>query len=185
MPTEILEKFMKGEHVTRHTPCIWNGIWTDMMMETIFMRQGKGPSGIIGVTLKPNSLKTWALSLHICSVLAKDISDMTSDDEHQHLHKDVMKARMTADATDRSKIRHNLQESIDPLYSSSHSDGNNIVQIVSGRIATDPTVNVHEAVAIGTETIKHYESTWPGGVHDTRPKKVRTMAITKKHIQVG
>ena len=33
--------------------------------------------------------------------------------------------------------------------------------------------------------MKHYESTWPCGFHDTLPKKVRTMAITKKHIQVG
>ncbi len=41
MPTEILEKFMKGEHVTRHTPGIWNGMWTDMMIETTFMRYGK------------------------------------------------------------------------------------------------------------------------------------------------
>ena len=47
-------------------------------------------------------------------------------------------------------------------------------------------MNVHEAVAIGTEMIKHsYESTWPGGFRDTLPKKVRIMAITKKHIQVG
>ena len=53
--TEILEKFMKGEHVTRHTPGIWNGIWTDMMIETTFMRQGKGPNGIIGITLTPNT----------------------------------------------------------------------------------------------------------------------------------
>ena len=155
-----------------------------MMIETTFMRYGKGPNGIIGITLKPNTLKTWAPSLHICSVLAKDISDMTSDDKHQHLHKDDMKARMTADATDRSKIRHKLQESIDPLDSSTYSDGN-IVQIVSGRITTHTIVNVHEAVAIGTETMKHYESTWPGGFRDTLPKKVSTMAITTKHIQVG
>ena len=89
-----------------------------------------------------------------------------------------------ADATDRSKIRHKLQKSIDPLDASTHSDGN-IVQIVGGRIATDPTVNVHEAVAIETEITKHYESTWPGGFHDTLCKKVRTMAIMKKHIHVG
>ena len=31
---------------------------------------------------------------------------------------------------------------------------------------------------------KQYESTWPGGFRDTVPKKVRTMAITKKHIKV-
>ena len=47
----------------------------------------------------------------------------------------------------KAKIRHKLQKSIDPLDVSTHSD-DNIVQIVSGRIATDPTVNVHEAVAI-------------------------------------
>ena len=95
-----------------------------------------------------------------------------------------MKARMTSYATDRSKIRHKLQESIDPLDAFTHSDGN-IVQIVSGRIATDPTVNVHEAVAIGTEVMEHYESKWPGGFPDTLPKKVRAMVITKKHMQVG
>ena len=67
---------------------------------------------------------------------------------------------------------------IDPLAASTHSDVN-IVQSVSGRIATDRTVNVHEAVAIGTEMMKHYESTWPGGFHDTLPKKVCTLAITK------
>ena len=34
--------------------------------------------------------------------------------------------------------------------------------------------------------IKHsYESTWPEEFHDTLPKKVRTLAIPKKHIQVG
>ena len=55
---------------------------------------------------------------------------------------------------------------------------------MSGIIATAPTVNVHKAVAIGTETMKHYESTCPGVFHDTLPKKVRTMAIPTKHIQV-
>ena len=119
-------------------------------------------------------------SSHVpCSV--KDISDITSDDEHQHLYKDVMKAWMTANATGRSNIRHKLHESIDPLDASTHSDGN-VVQIVSSRIATGPTVSVHDAVVIGTEMTKRCESTWPGGFHDTLSKKVRTMTMTKKHI---
>ena len=113
---------------------------------------------------------------------AKDISDITSDDEHQHLYKDVMKAWMTANATGRSNIRHKLHESIDPLDASTHSDGN-VVQIVSSRIATGPTVSFNEAVVIGTEMMKLYESTWPGGFHDTLSKKVRTMTMTKKHIK--
>ena len=65
---------------------------------------------------------------------------------------------MKADASDRSIIRQQLQKPIDPLDSSTHSDVN-IVQIVSGRIATDPAVNVHEAGSIGTEMMKHCEST--------------------------
>ena len=52
---------------------------------------------------------------------------------------------------------------------------------MKGRIATDPTMNVHEAVA----KLIALRNTWSGGFHDTLPKKVRAMVITKKHIQVG
>lgn len=82
-----------------------------------------------------------------------------------------MKARMASDAVDRKKIREKLQDSIDPLDPSSHSH-DDLVHVVSGRITTDPTVNVHESVSIGTEMMKQYESTWPDGFHDTLPKKV-------------
>ena len=60
-------------------------------------------------------------SSHLQCSSQRHISDMTSDDEHQHLHMEEMTARMTADATDRSKIRHKLQESIDPLDACTHS----------------------------------------------------------------
>lgn len=70
---DILHKFMKGDHVIRHTPGTWNAMWTDMTIETTFMRYGKDLRGIIGMTMKPNTLKTWALSLHSCSVLIKDV----------------------------------------------------------------------------------------------------------------
>ena len=32
-------------------------------------------------------------------------------------------------------------------------------------------MNVHEAISIGTEMMKHYESTWPGGFHETLLEK--------------
>ena len=60
---EELSKFMSGEHVMHHVPGLWNGIWSDMFIETTFMRYGHGPQGIIGITLKPETLKTWALGL--------------------------------------------------------------------------------------------------------------------------
>ena len=37
---ETLERFLKGEHVQRNRQGLWNGIWTDMFMETTFMYYG-------------------------------------------------------------------------------------------------------------------------------------------------
>ena len=57
---EVLEKFLKGQHVMRHQKGYWNGIWSDMFTKTTFLRYVKGPGGIVGVTLKPNVVKKWA-----------------------------------------------------------------------------------------------------------------------------
>ncbi len=66
LPEIILPYFLKGKHVMR-------GIWTDMFIESTFMRYGHGRQGIIGITLKPETL---ALSRHICSQLMEDITDL-------------------------------------------------------------------------------------------------------------
>ena len=42
MPTKLLKKFMKGEHVIRLTDGSFNGIWSDMAIELTYMRVGKG-----------------------------------------------------------------------------------------------------------------------------------------------
>ena len=52
IPHHILQHFTKGDHLVRHIDDIWNGIWSDMFIETTFMRYGKGKHGIIGITLK-------------------------------------------------------------------------------------------------------------------------------------
>ncbi len=60
----------------RHMDGLWNGIWSDMFIESTFMRYGHGQLGIIGITLKPETLKTWALSRHICSRLMEDLAEL-------------------------------------------------------------------------------------------------------------
>jgi hypothetical protein len=69
---EVLSSFLNGEHVMRHKSGLWNGMWSDMFIETTFMRYGPGPGGLVGITLNPSALKPWALSLHICNRLIKD-----------------------------------------------------------------------------------------------------------------
>ena len=77
---EEFSKFMKGEHVMHHVKGLRHGIWSDIFIKTTFMRYGHGPGGIIGITLKPETLKTWALGLHICSRLEQDIISLVRKD---------------------------------------------------------------------------------------------------------
>ena len=78
LPPGVLRKFMAGEYVMRHQKGIFNGIWSDMHIETTFMRHGKGPRGLVGITLKPKAVKQWSLSLHACSQILQDLEEMRS-----------------------------------------------------------------------------------------------------------
>ena len=100
---------MRGEHVTRHQRGIWNGMWTDMYIETTFMRYGHGPGGIVGITLNKNALCRWALTLHMCSSQTKDIADLNEATfvEVDH-HKEESISRIKADSDDRNAIRDKL-----------------------------------------------------------------------------
>ena len=57
-------------------------IWSNMFIETTFMRYGHGPTGITGITLKPETLKTWALGLHVCCCLEQDIADIVENEQN-------------------------------------------------------------------------------------------------------
>ena len=98
-PREVLERFLKGEHVMRHQKGFWNAIWSDMFIETTFMRYGKGPGGLIGVTLDQTSVKKWANRLHISTQILNDL-EAICDKGHQKekiFHKEEMKGRIKSD----------------------------------------------------------------------------------------
>lgn len=48
-----------------------------------------------------------------------------------------------------------------------------------------PSVNVDNTVEIGTRQLEEFESKLPGGFYDVIPKKIETMAVTKKSVNVG
>ena len=95
LPVRVMDRFVKGERVVRHIP--W--IWSDMYIETTFMRYGHGKGGIIGITLQPEILKTWALCLHICSKLESNLSEMIDDDggDVKNVHKEEAQNRISKD----------------------------------------------------------------------------------------
>ena len=185
LPSEVCKHFMSREHTMHHTSGLFNGIWTDMAIESTYMRYGHGRRGIVGITLKPETLKTWAYSLHACNVIINDLNQMRDKESSsaQTYHKEEMPVRINADAQDRNALREKLELSIDPLDPEQHHDG--LVNVVTGKIMVHPSVNVHNAVNLGENQMETFEKSWPGGFHDTIPKKVNTMATTRKHLKVG
>ena len=98
LANETLEYFMKGEHVTRHKRGIWNSTWSNMMIGIIYMKYGKRPGGIIGVTTQPRTLKVWAKIQHIQNKLLSDVEYLRNKDESPNqFHKKETKARIASD----------------------------------------------------------------------------------------
>ena len=89
-------------------------------------------------------------------------------------HMDVMPACLKADVIDRSRIRTSIETCIDSLSTAEHPKS----------ISPD-SVNVENSFTIGEEQMKKYEATWPCGFNDALSKKVITMYVTKKEINIG
>ena len=130
----VLKRFLNEEHVRSHNPGVWNGIWSNMFIETTFMCYGKGPGGLVGVTLKPSTIKRWALSLHTTSRVESDIDDMRHEQGTREAatHKEEVPGILAPDANDRGSIQQKLEICIDPLNSDNHPDG--IANIVTDEL---------------------------------------------------
>ena len=94
LPPEVLKSFLNGEYVMRHG--YWNSIWSDMFIETTFMTYGKGPGGLIGVTLNPTTVKKWVNGLHICTRILENLDTMREEvaSKEKDYHKEEMRSRI-------------------------------------------------------------------------------------------
>ena len=97
-------------------------------------------------------------------------------------HNEEAKARIAEDKRDRDGIRHKIDTCINPLDSAAHPSG--IVNVVTGQIGSTE-VNVHNAVTIGTEQMKVFESRLPQGLYETITKRIVAMDHARKHVKVG
>ena len=185
LPSEIEERFLRGEHTTRHQRGLWNGIWSDMHIETTFMKYGKGPGGLIGVTLQQRSVKKWAYSLHVTTQILKDLAEMRERKSVREItvHKEEQPGRIKSDATDREKLRAKIEHCIDPLDAKSHP--NEIVNICTGAINKDSAVNVENAVSIGSHQLSSFINGLPESFAKTIEKKVMVLKKNKKSVRIG
>ena len=157
----------------------------DMAIETTFMRYGHSRGVIIGKAPQPDTFKTWAYSLHACNSLTSDLQAMR-DTEHvteQSQHKEEMRSRICADQRDRKTLREKLELCINPLDPEQHPQA--LVNVVTGKVVTNPSLNVSNALQLEIAQMEHFEGSWPNGFHDTIPKVVNTIGLSRKHIKVG
>ena len=185
LPGPVQDEFIKGNHVMRHQRGIWNGVWSDQYIESTFMRYGHSPGGIVGITLQPSTLKRWALSLHICAQLKKDVLSLSDPYKQSTVtdHKEEGASRIKTDAGDREKIRNKLVICIDPLNPDSHPPGN-LINIVTGRISP-ASVNVDDSVKLGENLMRTYEEGWPQSFNKPLKKPTVTMSGSRKKVNVG
>lgn len=151
------------------------------------MRYGKGPSGIIRSTLNESTLAIWALSHSTCTQMMNDL-EATKDGQAQHLvtsHKEEQLTHIKADATDRMNI-HDAPSTCIDIFDSDKHPVSGLVDIFSGRVVDDPTVNVHCCLEIGTVQWLEYESQWPSGFYNKLKRNVKTIAAaTTRTTKVG
>ncbi len=99
LPPHVKHLFLKG-HVMQHICGIWNGVWSDQFIESTFMRYGHSTGGVIGITLKQNAMKKWALSRHICCMMESKMVQMEEETESSKVqlhHKEEGMASLQAD----------------------------------------------------------------------------------------
>jgi len=117
LPPHTMSHFLKREPVMHHNQGIRNGVWSHLFIELTFMHYGHNKGGIIGITLKPEALKVWPLSRHLCGELLSSLADMeegeTSYTQAQLTHKEEGKARREANAKVSKDIYKKLKMCID------------------------------------------------------------------------
>ena len=115
---------MKGEHVIHLSKGLWNGIWTDMEIETTYMKIGKGPAGLIAITTNARSVQIWANGHHLCSELLTELEGLRNNgdgkNEGKRTHKEERKGRIQSDAQDRRKLQLAVKNCIHPFETESH-----------------------------------------------------------------
>ena len=176
---------MKGNHVMHHQRGIWNGLWSDLYIESTFMRYVHIPGGIIGITLQPSTLKRWALSLHTCAQLKKDVMALSDPDIQKTVtvHKEEGSSRIQTDSLNRENIRNKLAICIDPLNPVNHPE-NSLINIITGRLSP-ASVNVDDSIQLGEQLMRSYEDGWPQSFHKPLSKPTVTMSISRKKVTVG
>ena len=84
---------------------LWNGQFSDMLIETTLMRFEKSHGGLTDSTTDPNTVKTWAFSMHDCGKI--DLALQTFLDREKlkdkYSHREESTSRIDYNSKDKEK----------------------------------------------------------------------------------
>lgn len=139
LPDKVWKHFEDGKQVIHHTP----GIWSDMAIETTYMRYDHGDDGITRVTLNDECVKMWTYGTNIFFAIVQNLDEMRDVIPASALlhHKEEGMGHIKSDAKDRLALREELELCIYPLDPKQHPE-DVLVNIVAGEVVSHPSVNV-------------------------------------------
>ena len=190
LPQCAKEDLLAGAHVCRHSDG-GTALPADQFGEQTYIKREKGAGGMKGILTSAEQVAVWVNSFSVCTHLDIAMEDMYSeageeekphggvDGEEKNKHKEEGEGRRRLDEADRRKIAVELEKYTRPL----NEQHPGVYNICNGQVAPD-TVNVQDALAIGSEQSKQFSASLSSDFHTTIKKKVKPMEALKKAVTV-
>lgn len=157
---------------------VGNAVPLDQFGEQTYIRYGKSPAGLLGISLNSEQDAEWGPSHHICNMVALAMENMcdneTTTDTFNCKHKEEGKARKALDHSDRNLIKTEFQKMINPFQ----VDSDTIVNIYNGAIAVEK-INVQNSIEIGEKMAYNLKTKLPTDFHSPIKKEILAMSHIK------
>ena len=147
---------LAGAHVCRHRPGTWNSVSADQFGEQTYIKKGKMPRGLKGLTKSEDQVAIWVESYPICAHVTLAIESMYSADDEMKEEKEGEKRRIL-DTDDRNRVYEELKKHSHPLKLTSSG----LYNIINGKVA-NASVNVQEILKMGESMLLDFRSSLPG-----------------------
>ena len=81
LPDDAKMDLLVGAHLCRHRPGIWNSLSADQFGEQTYIKKGKMPGGLTGLTMSEDQVAIWVESFPLCAQITLAIESMYSADD--------------------------------------------------------------------------------------------------------
>ena len=81
LPDDAKMDLLAGGHLCRHRPGIWNYVSADQFVQQTYIKKGKIPGGLKGLTMSEDQVAIWVGSYPICAHVTLAIESMYSADD--------------------------------------------------------------------------------------------------------